>query len=256
MSDLDRRLREYWDEIVESHPTPTAEEVWESSETLLARPPRRTRLLVARPWLAGVAGFVGVLILAGVIYALTGSEEELQQPASPPPPTVEPVPSHPIIEVVLPEGTLNGDHFPEGAAGFQYLIGGDPDNEANWHDWPGQSTKEGEIRMEGVLQGVAPGDWVGLRHTGEGDQAVTQIIAFTFDGWDLTTASGTIDPTAEGVVMVGWWDPIDPDNINGNGENEIVDGTWQVTDLHATEGSTAFAYWQDSEGNNQAISHR
>ena len=160
--------------------------------------------------------------------------------------------SQPILEVVLPEGSLNGESFPGGVGGFQYLVGDDPDTDANWHDWPGESGEDGNIRMEGVVEGVTTGDWVGLRHGG-GQRAIAQIVAFTFEEWDLTTASGTIDPAAEGVVMVGWWDPVDPENVNGKGEEVIVDGAWQVTDLGATPGSHVLAYWQDSEGNYQVI---
>ena len=260
MSDLDRRLQEYWDKIVETHPTPTAEGILEHSEAFPARPPRRhklrNRVIEARPWLVGVVGFVSVLVLGGLIYSLTASEEQRQQPASPPPTFVEPDPSQTVLEVVLPEGNLNGGNFPEGVGGFQYLIGPDPYDDAYWLDWPGESTADGNIRMERVVEGVAAGNWVGIRHTGEGHTAITQIIAFTFDTWDLNTASGTIDLTAEGVVMVGWWDPIDPENTYGSGEDKIINGTWQVTGLRATEGSNALAYWQDAEGNNQVVGLR
>ena len=260
MPDLDRRLQDYWDKVVESHPTPTGQEILERSEALTASPPRRdrvrTRLLEARPWLVGVVAFVAVLVLAGLIYSLTASEDEMQQPASPPPTFVEPESTQPILEVLLPEGHLNGEHFPGGVGGFQYLLGPDPNDEANWYEWPGLSTEDGNIRIEGVVEGVAAGDWVGIRHASGGQQAITHIIAFTFDEWDLNTASGTVEPAAEGVVMVAWWDPDDPENINGNGENEIVDGIWRVTGLQATEGSNALAYWQDTEGNYQVISLR
>jgi hypothetical protein len=138
------------------------------------------------------------------------------------------------LDVLLPEGNLDGSGFPPLTDGFEYLFGADPSDESNWYTWEGSSGDE-NVNMPGVVAGATVGDWVGIRHV-DGQEAILQIIDFTFDFWDGDIASGTIDPTVTGVVMVCWWDTGDPDDINGCEEEEeaFSGGTWQVDGLGAS----------------------
>ncbi len=152
-----------------------------------------------------------------------------------------------MLHVLLPDGDLDGSGFAPLTDGFEYLFGDDPSDEDDWYAWVGSSGDE-DLNMPGVVAGATVGDWVGIRNVGEGQVAIHQIIALTFDHWDGDTASGTIDPTANGVAMVCWWNPLDPENSWGCEEDNVDSGTWQVNGLGASVTYDPLAYFQADDG--------
>ena len=105
--------------------------------------------------------------------------------------------------------------------------------------------------VEGAAVGAGADEWVGIRHTNAGQEAVLQIVSFTFDYWNGGTASGTVDD--EGEVMVCWWDPDDPENNNACAESTITDGIWEVTGLGGEPHFDPLAYRWDDDGDSQVI---
>ena len=105
------------------------------------------------------------------------------------------------LTVFLPEGNLSGNNFASDANGFEYLSDGDPETPENWNWIPwGGSSDSGNIDIAGVVAQTEPGDVVGLRHLGAGQELTWVVVDLTIDFYDGTTANGRATDLPEADV--------------------------------------------------------
>ncbi|MGI9584975.1 MAG: hypothetical protein ACR2N7_05235 [Acidimicrobiia bacterium] len=163
----------------------------------------------------------------------------------------EPPPEVPNVLVQYPSGDVYGFNFVFDADGFEYLADTEPDG---WVSHAGGSEPDGFIGIGDVAASLVAGDWLGIRHVGDEQEATFQIVDIHWTGFDGDTASGEIAaPFSIGDGIYVCWENGEAPPLEESGcvHTDIDDGTWTVNGLGLDPTWTVFTQYHDAEGDIQ-----